>query len=175
MIMATEGARVWDLSLIFTWPSQLSVPRSRDATCSQRLFLQTFLCASAHVPRMCIPHWSCSKMARSAPHQIPFLGEQLSCSHQSARVHAGRSSRVLGSTCTTGLPVLGMPTQNHTATVGHKPTRIQVPLCERDVTTAPATRCHMDDTFATYTLNACCSIQLPIKHSSRGPPPLPQT
>jgi len=94
--------------------------------------------------------------------------EQLRCSHQSVRVQV---PRVLGSTCVTGLSVLGMPTENHTATVGHKPTRIQLPLCERDVNSALATRCHLNVpnnfTFSVYTLNACRSIRLPIKHSSR--------
>ena len=105
-----------------------------------------------------------------SPSNSPFLEAVEMQSPIGLRPSSGRSSRVFGSTYVTRLPVVGMPTQNHIATVVHKPIQIQLPLCERDVKTALAARCHMDDTFAMYTLNACCSIQLPIKHSSRGPP-----
>ena len=53
--------------------------------------------------------------------------DQLRCCHLSVlRPFGGRFSDILGSTCDTGLPLLGLPTQLHTVTVGHNTTHTQI-------------------------------------------------
>ena len=97
-MMATEGACAWSLSS------------------------NIFMAFSTVCPR----ESACHEVDRSAPPYFHLLWDQLRCCHLSVLLpNGGRFSRVLGSTCDTGLPLLGLPTQLHTVTVGHKTTRTQ--------------------------------------------------
>ena len=97
-MMTTEGARAWTLSS------------------------NIFMAFSTVCPR----DSGCQEMDRSAPLLFSPFWDQLRCCHLSVLLpNGGRFSRVLGSTCATRLPLLGLPTQLHTVTVGHKTTRTQ--------------------------------------------------
>ena len=97
-MMTTEGARGWTLSS------------------------NIFMAFSTVCPR----DSGCQEMDRSAPLLFSPFWDQLRCCHLSVLLpNGGRFSRVLGSTCDTRLPLLGLPTQLHTLTVGHKTTRTQ--------------------------------------------------